>query len=428
MAIRGVFGWEALDSRGRPTVACSVTLAGGATADALAPSGASTGSHEVHELRDGGLRYGGFGVARAVATVNEAIQEALIGADASDQEAADAILLALDGTSHLEHLGGNAVVAVSLAVARAAAAGAGEPLYRWLAVGEPLLPMPMVNVISGGLHASRLVDIQDFLVIPLAAQSFAQALEWCWRVRTATAELLAERGQPAHLVADEGGLAGSLGGNEAGVELVTRAIEACGLRPGEDAGVAIDFAATHFHGPGGYRLAAEDRELSSAEMADLVHDWCRRWPIVSIEDPLDEDDWDGWRLLTSRLGDRQVIGDDLFVTSSARIARGVDLGAANAVLVKVNQNGTVSGTARVVREAQAAGYATVVSGRSGDTEDSTLADLAVAWRGGQIKAGSTMRSERTGKWNRLLRIEAELGDSSRTFAGRSALAGEVVSP
>jgi enolase len=283
--------------------------------------------------------------------------------------------------------------------------------------------MPMVNILSGGAHAGRLVDVQDYLAVPLGATSFAEAMEWAGRVRDAAAELVAERGGAAALVADEGGLAMRLEANRAGVELVTRAVERAGLRLLEDVAVAIDVAATQLHADGGYRLAAEDRSLSSAEMGEMVLGWIRDFPVVSVEDPLAEEDWDAWRRFTADARSIQVLGDDLFVTNLERVRRGIELGAGTAVLIKPNQNGTVSGTAEVVRAARSAGYATVVSARSGETEDSTIADLAVGWRAGQIKVGSTTRSERTAKWNRLLRIERELGDRAE-FAGRAALAGQ----
>lgn len=420
--ITDVFAWEALDSRGRPTVACRVTLDGGASAEALAPSGASTGRHEAHELRDGGGRYEGRGVLRAVAGVNGEIAAALRGADAADQPAVDARLRDLDGTAQLRRLGGNAVLAVSLACARAAAAAHGQPLWRWLGDGEPLLPMPMVNILSGGAHAGRMCDVQDFLAVPLGARSFAEAMEWVARVRAAAASVVAEHGGNPHLVADEGGFALHLDDNAEGLRLLTAAIERGGLRPGMDVAIAVDVAATQLVIEGGYLLAAEGRTLSAAAMVDTVAGWCAQWPVVSVEDPLGEDDWDGWRLAADRLGGVQVLGDDLFATSPERLDRGVAAGVATAVLVKVNQNGTLSGTVEVVRRAREAGYATVVSARSGETEDAAVADLAVAWRSGQVKVGSLARSERTAKWNRLLAIEAELGAAAR-FAGREALSG-----
>jgi enolase len=416
--------WEALDSRGSPTVACELVLSGGASGMATVPAGASTGTHEARELRDGGERYDGLGVRRAVASVRGELSDAVRGLDARDQAALDAALRAADGTPDLGRLGANAVLAVSVAAALAAAAGSGEPLWRSAAAPDepPLLPLPMVNVLSGGAHAGSAIDMQDFLAVPVGARSFAQALEWSWRVRAAAAELVRERGLAAALVADEGGLGPALGSNREALELLTRAIERAGLVPGDEVGIAIDVAATQFVQPGGgYLLSLERRTIGAAELAAELAGWAAEHPIVSIEDPLGEDDWEGWAQAGARLGDLQLLGDDLFVTSAERLRRGVESGIANAVLVKPNQTGTLSSAREVVEIARAAGYATVLSARSGETEDAWLADLAVAWRTGQIKVGSTTRSERTAKWNRLLRIEAELGDAAE-FAGRAALA------
>jgi enolase len=421
-AIAAIVAWEALDSRGTPTVACEVRLAGGARGCATVPSGASTGAHEARELRDGGERYAGRGVRRAVASVNETIAAELTGTDAADQEALDAALRELDGTPDLGRLGANAVLAVSLAAALAAAAAEGAPLWRRLGA-EPLLPLPMVNVISGGAHARGAgVDVQDFLAVPVGAGNFAEAIEWAWRVRHATEELASARDLPASLVADEGGLGLALASNRAGLELLLEGIERSGLQPGAGAAIAVDVAATQLVAPGGYRLATEDRVLDAGGLLDELEGWCRDFPVVSIEDPLAEDDWDGWAEATRRLGARiQLLGDDLFVTQVERLERGIAEGIANAVLVKPNQCGTLSDALAAVRRARAAGYATVVSARSGDTEDAWLADLAVGWQAGQIKVGSTTRSERTAKWNRLLQIEAELG-AEAAYAGRAALA------
>lgn len=422
MKIEHVFAWEALDSRGNPTVACEVALADGATGAAIVPAGASTGRHEAHELRDGGERYGGRGVRKAVENVGGALAEAVRGVDASDQEAVDAALRVADGTRDLDRLGANAVLAVSVACGLAAARAAGEPLYRLL-VGcrEPLLPLPMVNIISGGAHAAFAVDVQDFLAVPLGAGSFGEAIEWAWRVRAATAELALERGLVAALVADEGGLGPVLGSNQEALDLLALGIERAGLDPGDDVAIAIDIAATQLVEPAGtYRLETERRSVDAAGLVEELAAWAADYPIVSLEDPLGEDDWDGWTLAAKRLQDLQLLGDDLFATNLERLELGIDAGIANAVLVKPNQIGTLSDARAVVERAQAAGYATVLSARSGETEDSWLADLAVGWRTGQIKVGSTMRSERTAKWNRLLRIEAELGGAA--YAGRAALA------
>jgi enolase len=421
LTIERVLAWEALDSRGTPTVACAITLEGGAEGQAAVPSGASTGTHEASERRDGGPRFGGNGVRAAVAAVNGEIADAVRGRDASEQEMLDAMLRDLDGTPGLRRLGANAVLATSVACALAAAAGRGLPL--WQSLGEerpPLLPMPMVNVISGGAHAGRLVDIQDVLVVPVGATNFGEAIEWAARVRAATADVLRIRGHDVGLVADEGGLAAPLSSNREAVEVVAAGIESCGLLPGEQAAIAIDVAATQLQDGNSYRLACERRSLSGAELVAELSSWCDDFPIVSIEDPLGEDDTEGWRLASEHLSGLQLVGDDLFVTSRDRLASGIADAIGNAVLVKPNQIGTLSDALRVIELARSAGYATVLSGRSGETEDYWLSDLAVGWRTGQMKVGSTTRSERTAKWNRLLRLEAEYPEA--VFAGREALA------
>jgi enolase 1/2/3 len=407
--IEHVLAFEALDSRGTPTVACVVTLGGGAQACATVPAGASTGRHEAHERRDGGERYAGRGVRGAVAAVNGEIAARLRGHDAAEGAVVDAALRDLDGTPALSRLGANAVLAASLATALAAAEAARVPLWRMLAPGTPpLLPRPMVNVLSGGAHAGRAVDVQDVLVIPLAAATFADAIEHAALVRAGAADELRERGYATALVADEGGLAAPLASNEEALEIGARGIE----RAGVAAALALDVAATQLLDRDGYRLAREDRLLDGAGLAREVAGWARRYPLVSIEDPLGEDDWDAWRLVTELLGaDVQLVGDDLFATSPERLAHGIGAGVANAVLVKPNQAGTLSDARAALELAQREGYATVVSARSGDSEDAWLADLAVGWRSGQIKVGSTQRSERTAKWNRLLRIEAEHADA-----------------
>jgi enolase len=421
LKIEHVFAWEALDSRGTPTIGCAVTLTRGAEGQAIVPSGASTGTHEVHEHRDGGARFGGNGVRGAVAAVNGEIADALRGRDAGDQNAIDSALRDLDGTPTLERIGGNAVLAASIACALAAAAGGRQSLWRSLSPeGPPLLPMPMVNVLSGGAHAGRLVDIQDVLVVPVGAATFSEAIEWASRVRAATADVLRVRGHSVGLVADEGGLAAPLGSNREAVEAVASGIERSGLVPGEQAAIAIDLAATQFHDGSRYRLAREQRSLDAAQLVAEVRSWCDEFPIVSIEDVLAEDDMDGWRLASESLSNLQLVGDDLFVTSTERLAAGIADGIANAVLIKPNQVGTLSDARRVIELARAAGYATVISARSGETEDAWLADLAVGWQSGQLKVGSTTRSERTAKWNRLLRLEAEYPDA--VFAGAAALA------
>ncbi|MEV0720339.1 phosphopyruvate hydratase [Asanoa sp. NPDC050611] len=421
--ITDVRAWEALDSRGRPTVACAVTLAGGGTGRAVVPSGASTGGHEAVELRDGGDRYQGKGVSRAVANVGAVLAPAVVGHDADDRPAVDAALEATDGDRLLGGVGANAVLAVSLAVTLAAADQAREPLWRRLGGPEPLLPLPMVNIVSGGAHAGGLLDLQDILVVPVGAGSFAEAIEWASRVRAATADALAQRGVGGPLVADEGGLAAALDDNEAALAVVTEGIARAGL-DGRVA-LAVDVAANQLRDGAGYRLRREGRTLDPTAWVDLLDGWCARYPVVSVEDAVAEDDWTAWRAASARwCPTRQVLGDDLFATDGDRLRRGVEAGVANAVLVKPNQAGTVTRAERVVAQARAAGYATVVSARSGDTEDSWLADLAVGWRAGQIKVGSTTRSERTAKWNRLLEIEATAPDAR--FAGAATLGGRAM--
>jgi enolase len=424
--ISGVLAWEALDSRGNPTVACEVQLSGGATGSAIAPSGASTGAHEACELRDGASRYGGKGVQRAVANVSAVLADAITGLDASDQHGIDDALRAADGTTNLCRLGANAVLALSLASLKAAAAAAREPLWRFaLDATQPIeLPMPMINIISGGAHAGRALDIQDVLVMPIGAEAFSQALEWVDRVRRATAAELAELGYPTALVADEGGYGPDLPSNRSALEVVTTAIERAGFSPGNDVALALDIAASQFYDERSrrYILAAEDRKLSADEWARELAGWCSSFPVISIEDAMAEDDWDGWEVVTKAIGSTtQIVGDDLFTTNSERLQHGISRGVANAVLVKPNQIGTVSDTHALIYAAKSAGYATVISARSGETEQSWLADLSVAWRTGQIKVGSLARSERTAKWNRLLRLEAEL-QGVALFAARSGIA------
>lgn len=408
--ITGVRAWEALDSRGRPTVGCRVVLASGATGRVVVPSGASTGGHEAAELRDGDHRYGGSGVRTAVGNVESVLAPAVVGLDAADQSGLDAALEALDGTPTLGRLGANAVLSVSLASLLAAASVSGS-LHEHLAPassGPRELPMPMINILSGGAHAQRLIDIQDVLVVPVGAPTCSEAIRWAWEVRAACAAELREAGGSDALVADEGGLAASLPSNEAGVDLVHRAIVRAGFRPGVDVAIAIDVAGNQLAMPDGtYRLACEQRVVGPDEWAAELVDWLDRHPIVSIEDPFQEDRWSDWEAFTAAVGDRcQVLGDDLFATNLDRVERGLGGAVANAVLVKLNQAGTVSRAVSVVRAAQAAERRTVISARSGDTEDDWLADLAIGLRGGQIKVGSLMRSERTAKWNRLLEVEA----------------------
>lgn len=386
------------------------------------PSGASRGNHEAVEVRDGEARYGGQGVRRAISHIETELAPAILGLDARDQQVVDTALVSCDGTERLERLGGNAVLAVSIANLIAAADAERLPLYELIADGrDPRLPLPMVNVLSGGAHAGGLVDIQDFLVIPVGASSFAEAIEWANRVRAGTAAVAKQRGMNAALVADEGGLAFPLPSNRSALELLTRGIERAGLALGGECGIAIDVAATELFDGHDYRLSTEGRLLHGTDLIEELASWKADFPIVSIEDPLVDDDWEGWRVASERLGDVQLVGDDLFATNAGRLERGIAEGIANAVLVKPNQAGTISRAAEVVAVARAAGYATIVSARSGDTEDSWLADLALGWGSDQIKVGSTMRSERTAKWNRLLRVESQLGEDA-IYVGKKALA------
>ncbi|HLU72281.1 MAG TPA: phosphopyruvate hydratase [Nonomuraea sp.] len=400
--ITDIRAWEALDSRGRPTVGCAVVLESGAVGRVVVPSGASTGAYEAHELRDGGTRYGGYGTQAAVANLMTELRPAVLGHDALDQAGIDATLRAVDGTDTLSGIGANAVLAVSLAVHRAAAGS------RPRTDGTAYLPLPMFNIVSGGAHAGGAIDLQDILAIPVGARTVAEAVEWGWRVRAATARLAAETGPGASLVADEGGIGVPLRSNTEALDLVLAGIEASGLRAGDDVAIAIDVAASQLATAQDYRLAVEERTLSAAEWAQELVLWTERYPIVSIEDPFGEDDWDSWSDFTARVGNRiQVVGDDLFATTTARLQRGVETRAANAVLVKPNQVGTVTATEELLEVARREGVRTVVSARSGDTEDHWLSDLAVGWGGDQLKVGSLTRSERTAKWNRLLELEAD---------------------
>lgn len=405
---------EILDSRGNPTVEAQVLLEDGSEGLALVPSGASTGAHEAVERRDGDKgRYGGKGVLGAVAAVHDEIGPALQGMEATDQRAVDAAMLALDGTPNKGRLGANAILAVSLGTARAAAASQNLPLYRYLGgVNAHLLPVPMLNILNGGKHASNSTDFQEFMVMPLGAPSFAEGLRWGVEVYQHLGRLLHDGGHST-TVGDEGGFAPSLPTNDAAVELVLRAIERAGYRPGLDIAIALDPATTEIFDGSSYNLAREGRRLSSAEMVDFWADWCARFPIVSIEDGLAEDDWDTWAALTARIGDGvQLVGDDLLVTSTNRLAKGIERRSANSILVKVNQIGSLTETLDAVRLAQGAGWTAVISHRSGETEDTTIADLAVATGAGQIKTGAPARSDRVAKYNRLLRIADELGDSA----------------
>ncbi len=422
-AISAVHGREVLDSRGNPTVEVEVRLSGGAWGRAIVPSGASTGAHEAVELRDGDrARYGGKGVQRAVGNVNEEISAAVAGRDALDQPGLDRALIDLDGSPNKGRLGANALLGVSLAAAHAAAAAEEQPLYRYL--GGPsahVLPVPLVNILNGGKHAVDSTDFQEFMIAPLGASTFTEALRWAAETFHALGALLHERGF-ATTVGDEGGYAPSLATNEAAIGVVLEAIHRAGYRPGEQIAIALDPAATEVYSEGRYVLTREKRTLSSDEVVTFWADWVGRYPIISLEDGLAEDDWAGWTALTAQLGDRiQVMGDDLLVTNTQRLARAIREKAANSILIKLNQIGTLTETREAVEMAQAAGWRAIVSHRSGETEDTTIADLVVALGTGQIKTGSVSRSERIAKYNRLLRIEEELG-SAAAYAGRGAFA------
>ena len=416
--IESVRASEMLDSRGLPTVEALVTLDDGATGWAAVPSGASTGTHEALELRDGDAgRYGGKGTLTAVANVNDKIAPRIRGLDAGDQQTVDRAMLELDGTPDKSGLGANAILAVSLANAHAAAQSAGLPLYRYLG-GGVLLPTPMLNVLNGGRHAVNSTDFQEFMVMPVGFDSFTEGLRCGAEVYQALRGIVHGRGMSTN-VGDEGGVAPSLPTNEAAVELLVEAIEKAGYCPGEDCAVALDVAASEFYDAGKYVLTREGVTLTSAELVGYYENWVSKYPIVSIEDGLVEDDWEGWALLTERLGSRvQLVGDDLFTTNPERIARGIADGAGNSVLVKLNQIGSLTETRAAIDMTHAAGWSAVISHRSGETEDTTIADLAVAVSAGQIKTGAPARSERVAKYNRLLRIEAELGGAAE-YAGGS---------
>ena len=406
---------EILDSRGNPTVEAEVLLAGGAFGRAGVPSGASTGALEAIELRDGGGRYGGKGVERAVGHVNERIAPLLVGRDATDQEAIDQAMCDLDATPNKAGLGANAILAVSLAVARAAAAEAGMPLFRYL--GGPsarVLPTPMLNVLNGGVHAQwQGADFQEYMIAPFGAPDFHTSLQWGAETYHALQAILKKKDYPT-AIGDEGGFAPKVASNEEPLELITAAIEQAGYRPGRDIGISLDPASSGFFHDGKYELKREGRKLSAGELVAYYAKLANTYPIVSIEDGLAEDDWEGWGLMTERLGDRiQIVGDDLFVTNYDRLRRGIDEGVANSILIKLNQIGTVTETLDTVRLAHVNAYTTVISHRSGETEDTYIADFAVAVNAGQIKTGSASRSDRMAKYNQLLRIEEELGDQAR---------------
>jgi enolase len=421
-SITDIVAREILDSRGNPTVEVDVILDSGAVGRAAVPSGASTGAHEAAELRDGEAdRYGGKGVRRAVENVEGEIFDALSGMNAADQLRIDQVMIDLDGTPNKSRLGANAILAVSLAVAKAAAASLDQPLYRYVGgTFARILPVPMMNIVNGGQHADNPIDIQEFMIQPVAAGSLAEAVRIGSEIFSALKKELKAAGLNTN-VGDEGGFAPNLQSADEALAFVTRACEKAGYTPGDDVTFALDCASTEFFSDGLYRMEGEGKSFDAEGMVAYLDDLCRRYPIVSIEDGLAEDDWDGWRHLTEVLGARtQLVGDDLFVTNTERLRRGIEAGVANAILVKVNQIGTLSETLEAVELAHRSGYSAVMSHRSGETEDSTIADLAVATNCGQIKTGSLSRSDRTSKYNQLIRIEAELGDTAQ-YAGRTIL-------
>jgi enolase len=422
-AIEVVLGRQVLDSRGNPTVEAEVHLESGAIGRAVSPSGASTGINEAVELRDGGDLWGGKGVQTAVNFVNGEISETLEGYEAEDQRAVDFALIDLDGTPNKARLGANAILAVSLANAKAAAIESDLPLYQYLGgVNAHVLPVPMMNVVNGGAHARNSIDFQEFMVMPIGAASFGEALRWGTETYHALKSIFEKRGLHT-AVGDEGGFAPDLPDNETAVKVLVEAIEATGRTPGTDVAIAMDPAASEFYRDGAYHLVGENRVLSSDELVDYWVDLCARYPIVSLEDGMAEEDWDGWRTLTDRLGSTvQLVGDDIFVTNTTLLQKGIDRGIANSVLVKLNQIGTLTETLDTVRLANVNRYSVVISHRSGETEDVTIADFAVATNAGQIKTGAPARSDRVAKYNQLLRIEEQLGDQAR-FLGSSSLSG-----
>jgi len=421
-SIEHVVGRQIFDSRGNPTVEVEAVLDSGATGRAAVPSGASTGQFEAVELRDGGEAFGGKGVTTAVGNVNGAIREAVVGREAIDQRGLDQAMLDLDGTDNKGSLGANAILGVSLAVAKAAAAELDLPLYRYVGgANAHVLPVPMMNVLNGGAHADNNVDFQEFMVMPVGAASFTEAMRWGTETYHTLRRLLHDRGLST-AVGDEGGFAPNLRSNEEPVQMLVEAIEQAGFTPGEDIAIALDPATSEIFRDGAYVLAGEGRTLTAEELADYWAALCDRYPIVSIEDGMAEEDWDGWAGLTERLGDRvQLVGDDLFVTNVERLQRGIDAGVANSILIKVNQIGSLTETLETVRLATARRYTSVMSHRSGETEDATIAELAVATNCGQIKTGAPARSDRVAKYNQLLRIEEDLGEAA-AFPGLAALA------
>jgi enolase len=422
-AIVDVIAREVLDSRGNPTVEADVVLESGATGRAAVPSGASTGSREAIELRDGDKsRYLGKGVLKAVEYVNTEIAEALLGLDGEEQSRIDRVLIELDGTENKSRLGANAMLAVSCAVAKAAAEDAGLPLYRYLGGAGPMsLPVPLMNVINGGAHANNSIDLQEFMIVPVGAPSFREALRWGTEVFHHLKKIIHDKGWPTQ-VGDEGGFAPDLKSHEEALKLLMSAIEKAGYRPGEQVAIALDCAASEFYKDGKYHLEGEGLTLASSELVELWADWVARYPIVSIEDGMAEQDWDGWKLLTDKLGKKvQIVGDDLFVTNTKILKEGIQKGIANSILIKINQIGTMSETLAAIEMAKRAAYTNVISHRSGETEDTTIAEIAVGTNAGQIKTGSLSRSDRTAKYNQLLRIEEDLGDVA-SYAGRDVFA------
>ena len=420
-AIVDVIAREILDSRGNPTIEADVVLESDVSGRAAVPSGASTGSKEAIELRDGDkARYFGKGVTKAVEHVNTEICEAVLGLDATEQSLIDRTLIELDGTENKSRLGANAILAVSCAVAKAAADECSLPLYRYLGgAGEMQLPVPLMNVINGGAHANNRIDLQEFMLVPLGAPTFREALRYGAEVFHTLKNMIDERGMPT-TVGDEGGFAPNLPSNEDALRLLVEAIDKAGYTPGTDIALALDCAATEFHRDGAYRLESENRALTAAQFVDVLATWCDRYPIISIEDGMAEDDWDGWQHLTERLGERvQLVGDDVFVTNTKILREGIARRVANSILIKINQIGTLSETFAAITMANRAGYTAIVSHRSGETEDSIIADIAVGTNAGQIKTGSLSRSDRIAKYNQLLRIEEDLGDAA-SFPGRAA--------
>ncbi|MCZ7596309.1 MAG: phosphopyruvate hydratase [Hyphomicrobium sp.] len=426
-AIIDIIGREILDSRGNPTVEVDVVLEDGATGRAAVPSGASTGAHEAVELRDGDpARYLGKGVEKAVAAVNSEIFDALAGMDAEDQRGVDAALIQLDGTRNKSRLGANAILGVSLATAKAAAESSGLPLYRYLGgAAAHVLPVPMMNIVNGGAHADNPIDIQEFMIMPVAADSIADAVRMGAEIFHTLKKALKDAGLSTS-VGDEGGFAPNLKSADEALSYIMKAIEGAGYKPGEDVMLALDCAATEYFKNGKYNLSGEGKSLDAAGMVKYLEALLSRYPIISIEDGMSEDDWEGWKAITEAVGARcQLVGDDIFVTNTDRLQRGIERGIANSILVKVNQIGSLSETLDAVSMAQRAAYTAVISHRSGETEDATIADLAVATNAGQIKTGSLCRSDRLAKYNQLIRIEAELGDVAR-YAGKSVIRGRSI--